>query len=200
MYKTHRKTRKSSLSRRRGSYGGASSNYSGDTQEERISNAVRRNYTPLINSILERNIEEVRRILDRGGNANQTDDTYRWCPFKWLEFVRLYGGRNGNRISDADYRNLVEVIHLAGGRECYDDYHVEEDSYNFSPVVTDIDEQLEQIRREAEEDPSYDDADYHTNTRNTSGGRRRRKTQKRSKSQKRNNKKRRTRKRKHSKK
>ena len=173
MYKRYKKTRRSS-SRKRGSYGGASSNYSGDTQEERISNTVRRNYTPLINAILERNVEEVRRILDRGGNANQTDDIYRWCPFKWLEFVRLYGGRNGVRISDTDYRTLVELIHLANGRECYDDYHVREDSYNFSPVVTDIDEQLEQIRREAEEDPSYDDAAYHANTRNTSGGRRRR--------------------------
>ena len=195
MYKRHIKTRKSSLLRQKKSYGGAS-----ETEQERIANAVRRNYTPLINAILERNTGEVRRILDRGGNANQTDDTYHWCPFKWLEFVRLYGGRNGDRISDNDYRNLVEVIHLAGGRECYDDYHVREDSYNFSPVVTDIDEQLEQIRREAEEDPSYDDAAYHANTRNTSGGRRRRKTQKRSKSQKRNNKKRRTRKRKHMKK
>ena len=195
MYKRHIKTRKSSLLRQKKSYGGAS-----ETEQERIANAVRRNYTPLINAILERNTGEVRRILDRGGNANQTDDTYHWCPFKWLEFVRLYGGRNGDRISDTDYRTLVEVIHLAGGRECYDDYHVREDSYNFSPVVTDIDEQLEQIRREAEEDPSYDDAAYHANTRNTSGGRRRRKTQKRSKSQKRNNKKRRTRKRKHMKK
>ena len=200
MYKRHKKTRKSSLSRRKRSYGGANIR---ESQEERIADAVRRNYTPLINAILERNIGEVRRILDRGGNANQPDDTFNWCPFKWLEFVLMYGGRNGDTISDTDYRTLVEVIHLAGGRECYDDYHVREDSYNFSPVVTDIDEQLEQIRREAREDPSYDDPDYYENvTNNTSGGRRRRKrkTQKRSKSQKRNNKKRRTRKRKHTKK
>jgi hypothetical protein len=199
MYKRDRKTKRSSLLRKKRSYGGDNVH---DTQEERISYAVRGNYTPLINAILEINTGEVRRILDRGGNASQPDDTYRWCPFKWLEFVRMYGGRNGDTISNTDYATLVEVIHRAGGQECYDDYHVRENSYNFSPVVTDIDEQLEQIRREAEEDPSYDDDDYHANTKNTSGGRRRRrrKTHKRSKSQKRNNKKRRTRKRKHSKK
>jgi hypothetical protein len=197
MYKRYKKTRKSSLSRRKRSYGGANVR---ESQEERIADVVRRNYTPLVNAILERHIEEVRRILDRGGNANQTDDTYRWCPFKWLEFVRNYGGRNGDTISRNDYTTLARLLRSAGGEECYDDNHVRADSYNFSPVVTDIDEQLEQLRREAEEDDSDDD--YHANTRNTSGGRRRRrrKTQKRSKSQKRNNKKRRTRKRKHSKK
>ena len=195
MYKIHKKTRKSLLFPRKGSYGGANVR---ETQEERIAYAVRRNYTPLINAILERNTGEVRRILDRGGNANQSDDTYHWCPFKWLEFVRMYGTRNGDTISNNDYATLVELLHRAGGRECYDDYHVREDSYNFSPVVTDIDEQLEQIRREAEED-DYDD-DHDTTRINTSGGRRKRKTQKRSRSQKRNNKKRRTRKRKHSKK
>jgi hypothetical protein len=192
MYKRHKKSRRSS-SRQKNVHGGANAP---ETQEERISDAVRRNYTPLINALLEINVGEVRRILDRGGNANQTDDTYRWCPFKWLEFVRLYGGRNGVRISDTDYRTLVEVIHVANGRECYDDYHVEEDSYNFSPVVTDIDEQLEQIRREAEEG-YYDDPDYYANTRNTSGGSRRRKTKKTRKSTRKTRK---TRKRKHSKK
>jgi len=195
MYKRDRKTRRSSLLRQKKSSGGANVP---DTQEERITYAVRRNYTPLINAILERNTGEVRRILDRGGNANQSDDTYRWCPFKWLEFVRMYGGRNGDTISNTDYATLVEMIHRAGGQECYDDYHVRENSYNFSPVVTDIDEQLEQIRRDAEEDNSDDD--YDTTRINMAGGRNRRKTQKRSKSKKRNNKKRRTRKRKHSKK
>jgi hypothetical protein len=195
MYKRHRKTRRSSLLRQKNSSGGANVP---ETQEERITNAVRRNYTPLINAILERNTGEVRRILDRGGNANQSDDTYHWCPYKWLDFVLMYGGRNGETISDTDYRTLVEMIHRAGGQECYDENHIRAYSYNFSPVVTDIDEQLEQLRREAEED-SYDD-DYDTNRTNTSGGRNRRKTQKYLKSQKRNNKKRRTRKRKHMKK
>lgn len=195
MYKRHKKTRKSSLSRRKRSYGGANVR---ETQEERIADAVRRNYTPLVNAILERHTEEVRRILDRGGNANQTDDTFNWCPFKWLEFVRIYGGRNGDTISRNDYATLAELLHSAGGEECYDEYHIHNDSYNFSPVVTDIDDQLEQLHRELEEDNSDDD--YQTSRINTSGGRRRRKTQKRSKSQKRNNKKRRTRKRKHSKK
>ena len=197
MYKRYKKTSRSSLSRRKGSYGGANVR---ESQEERIADAVRRNYTPLVNAILERHTEEVRRILDRGGNANQTDDTFNWCPFKWLEFIRKYGGRNGDTISHNDYTTLVTLLHSAGGEECYDDNHVRADSYNFSPVVTDIDEQIEQMRREEQEDPSYDDADYYANTRNTSGGRRMRKTQKRSKSQKRNNNKRRTRKRKHMKK
>ena len=192
MYKRYKKTSRSSLSRRKGSYGGANVR---ESQEERIADAVRRNYTPLVNAILERHTEEVRRILDRGGNANQTDDTFNWCPFKWLEFIRNYGGRNGDTISRNDYTTLVTLLHSAGGQECYDNNHVRADSYNFSPVVTDIDEQLEQIRRE-EEEGYYDDPDYYENVTNTSGGRRRRKrkTQKRSKSQKRNNKKRRTRK------
>lgn len=97
----------------------------------------------------------------------------------------MYGGRNGDTISHADYRSLVELLHRAGGEECYDENHTHADSYNFSPVITTIDEQLEQLRREAEEDRSYDDNDnYDTSRINTSGGRRRRKTRKTRKTRK----------------
>jgi hypothetical protein len=158
------------------------------------------NYTPLINAIIRGNIEEVRGLLETGADPNQRDNvrSFNWCPFKWIAFVNNYG----NIYNDEEYDEAVTLLRNHGARTCYDNNHVRENSYNFSPVVTDIDELLEEIRREYEEG-YYDDPDYYENvTNNTSGGRRRRKrkTQKRSKSQKRNNKKRRTRKRKHTKK
>jgi hypothetical protein len=70
-----------------------------------------------------------------------------------------------------DYELLVSILNQYGARSCYDDNHVRENSYNYSPVVTDIDEQLEQLRRDAEED----EEDNMQNTINTTGGRHRRK-------------------------
>jgi len=147
------------------------------TEQQRIRTALNGNYTPLINAIIRGNIEEVRRVLESGASPNQRDNepVLHWCPFKWLEFVRMYGNINGDIISNNDYASLVEIIHNAGGQECYDDYHVREDSYNFYPVITTVNEQLEQIRRDAEDiDPEYEDM-FVPNRRNTRGGIRRRK-------------------------
>jgi len=170
------------------------------TEADRINYALSGNYTSLINAIISENINEITRVLETGANANQRDTVYNWCPMKWVAFVYYYG----NNHDPNTYREMKLSLTNANppGRDCFDEHHIQADSYNFSPVVTDIDEQLEQLRREAEEEDYYSDDDLGENRINMSGGRRRRKrkTQKRSKSQKRNNKKRRTRKRKHMKK
>jgi|1048.fasta_scaffold06678_3 hypothetical protein len=142
------------------------------TENERINNALNGNYTPLINAIIRGNINEVRSVIQHGEVANQRDNTYNWCPLKWLDFVRFYG----NRYSNEDYEELIRLLVENGSTSCYDDYHIRENSYNFSPVVLDIDEALEKIRKESEEDKEEDD--YENNRTNTSGGRRRRKTRK----------------------
>jgi len=142
------------------------------TESERINEALNGNYTPLINAIIRGDINEVRNVIQHGEVANQTDSKYKWCPLKWLDFVRFYG----NRYSDEDYEELIRLLNDNGSRTCFDDYHIREDSYNFSPVVLDIDEALEKIRKESEEDE--EDDDYENNRINTSGGRRRRKTRK----------------------
>ena len=149
------------------------------TESERITEALNGSYTPLINAIIRGNINEVRNVIQPGEVANQRDNTYNWCPLKWLDFVRSYG----NRYSDEDYEDLIRLLVENGSRSCFDDYHIREDSYNFSPVVLDIDEALEKIRKESEEDE--EDGDHYENNRtNTSGGRRRRKTRKSMKTRK----------------
>jgi len=149
------------------------------TENERINEALNGNYTPLINAIIRGDINQVRSVLRPGEVANQRDNTYNWCPFKWLEFVRNYG----NRYSREDYEDLIRLLHENGSRPCYDDYHIREDSYNFSPVVLDIDEALEKIRKESEEDEEDNDH-YENNRTNTTGGRRRRKMRKSMKTRK----------------
>ena len=141
------------------------------TENERINEALNGNYTPLINAIIRGDINQVRNVLRPGEVANQRDNTYNWCPFKWLEFVRNYG----NRYSREDYEDLIRLLHENGSRSCFDDYHIREDSYNFSPVILDIDEQLERIRREAEEN---DDGVNTPKRINMAGGRRRKKSRK----------------------
>lgn len=146
------------------------------TENERINEALNGNYTPLINAIIRGDINQIRNVIQRGEVANQRDNTYNWCPLKWAEFVRFYGNRYGRE----EYEDLIRLLVENGSRPCYDDYHIEEDSYNFSPVVLDIDEQLERIRREAEDE---EDEGVNTPNRiNMAGGRRRRKTRKSMKS------------------
>lgn len=149
--------------------------YSGgsiSTEADRITYAMDGNYTPLINAINRGNIEEVRRLLETGANPNQRDNVrgFNWCPFKWAAFARRYGGG----LDGEDYDELVSILHEHGATTCYDANHVRENSYNYSPVITDIDEELEQLRRDAEED----EEDNIQNTRNTTGGTRRRKNKK----------------------
>ena len=148
------------------------------TENERINEALNGNYTPLINAIIRGDINQIRNVLRPGELANQRDNTYNWCPLKWVDFVRFYGNRYNTR---EEYEELIRLLVENGSRSCFDDYHIEEDSYNFSPVVLDIDEALEKIRKESEEDEA-DHEHYENNRTNTSGGRRRRKTRKSMKS------------------
>jgi hypothetical protein len=142
------------------------------TENERINEALNGNYTPLINAIIRGDINQIRNVLRPGEVANQRDNKYNWCPLKWIEFIRFYG----NRYSREEYEDLIRLLLENGSRTCFDDYHIEEDSYNFSPVVLDIDEQLERIRREAEEEE--DDGVNTPNRINMAGGKRRKKTRK----------------------
>uniref|UniRef100_A0A6C0D9X5 Uncharacterized protein n=1 Tax=viral metagenome TaxID=1070528 RepID=A0A6C0D9X5_9ZZZZ len=149
------------------------------TENERINEALNGNYTPLINAIIRGDINQIRNVLRPGEVANQRDNTYNWCPFKWLEFVRVYG----NRYSGEDYVDLIRLLDQNGSRSCFDDYHIREDSYNFSPVVLDIDEQLERIRRENEEEE--EDERLNTPNRiNMARGRRRKKSRRSKKARK----------------
>jgi len=142
------------------------------TEQERINSALTGNYTPLINAIISGNTAEIRRVLQSGADANQRDNIYNWCPLKWVDFVHFYG----NLYNDGGYEELIRLFIQNGARACFDDYHIQEDSYNFSPVILDIDEQLERIRREAEEEE--EDEEVIPNRINMAGGRRRKKSRK----------------------
>jgi len=148
------------------------------TEADRINYALSGNYTSLINAIIGQNINEVIRVLQTGADANQRDSVYNWCPMKWASFVFYYGDNHDPNIHMAIIRSLFNAN--PPGRNCFDDYHIEENSYNFSPVILDIDEQLERIRRENED---IDD-DNRENRRNMAGGKRRRKSRKSKKSNK----------------
>jgi len=145
------------------------------TEEDRINDALSGNYTPLINAIIREDINEVINLLQNGANANQRDTRYNWCPLKWATFIYYYG--NNHDVNT--YREIMRVLTNANppGRNCFDDYHIEEDSYNFSPVILDIDEQLERIRRENEENEE-DEEENTPNRINMAGGRRKKKSRK----------------------
>jgi hypothetical protein len=147
------------------------------TEEQRINSALNGDYTPLINAIIIGNIPEIRRLIETGTDANQRDgiEGFNWCPLKWLAFAYDYNNVYNN---DEDYEELMRFLLERGARSCYDDYHIREDSYNFYPVITTINEQLEQIRRDAEDiDSDYEDIIL-PNRRNQAGGTRKRKTRK----------------------
>lgn len=146
------------------------------TEADRIDYALSGNYTSLINAIISEDNDEITRVLQSGANANQRDTVYNWCPMKWVAFVYYYG----NNHDPNTYREMKRSLTNANppGRDCFDDYHIEADSYNFSPVVLDIDEQLERIRREDEH------LDNIPGRINTAGGKRRRNSRKSKKSDK----------------
>ena len=148
-----------------------------EEQEQRIHSALNGDYTPLINAIIRGNIPEIRRLIESGTDANQRDgiEGFNWCPFKWLAFAYDYNNVYNN---DEDYEELMRFLLERGARSCYDDYHIREDSYNFYPVITTINEELEQILRDAEDiDPEYEDSIFQ-NRKNTRGGTRKQKTRK----------------------
>jgi hypothetical protein len=157
------------------------------TEADRINYALSGNYTSLINAIISEDNDEIIRVLQTGANANQRDTVYNWCPMKWVAFVYYYG----NNHNPNTYREIKRSLTNANprGRDCFDDYHIESDSYNFSPVVLDIDEQLERIR-----------SDDIPNRGNTTGGKRRRNSRKSKKSHKKAKRRSSTKRRKHMKK
>jgi len=148
------------------------------TEEQRIRAALDGNYTPLINAIIRGDIPEIRRLLESGTDPNQCDEVegYNWCPLKWAAFAYHY---NNVYNDDEEYQQLMRfLIFERGARTCFDDYHIRENDYNFYPVITTINEQLEQILRDAEDiDSDYEDMNL-PNRRNQAGGTRRRKARK----------------------
>ena len=145
------------------------------TEEQRINSALNGHYTPLINAIIIGNIPEIRRLIETGTDANQRDgiEGFNWCPLKWLAFAYDYNNVYNN---DEDYEELMRFLLERGARSCYDPYHIREDSYNFYPVITTINEELERIRRDAEE--AEEEANIIPNRRNMAGGTRKRKARK----------------------
>jgi hypothetical protein len=130
------------------------------TEQTRINDALRGNYTPLINAIISQNVPLVGNILENGAD--------RWCPLKWAAFVFHH-----NNVHDpAVYRDITLLLLRKGSRECFDENHIHENSYNFSPARTDMDEFLERrrTRRENEMNNRF--------KKDTSGGTRKRKVAK----------------------
>ena len=116
------------------------------TEQTRINDALAGNYTPLINAIIAQRVASVESILENGADPNERDNTYRWCPLKWAAFVFHH-----NNVHDvAVYRDIKVLLLRNGSHECYDENHIRENSYNFSPVRTDMDALLERRRVQRE--------------------------------------------------
>ena len=151
------------------------------TEQQRINSALNGalngDYTPLINAIIIGNIPEIRRLIETGTDANQRDgiEGFNWCPLKWLAFAYDYNNVYNN---DEDYEELMRFLLERGARSCYDPYHIRLDSYNFYPVITTINEELERIRRDDEEEAAEAEEAYIQNRRNMAGGTRKRKARK----------------------
>jgi hypothetical protein len=103
------------------------------TKEERIQNALTGDYTPLINAIIENNLNTVNRLLINGADVNQPDNVYKWCPLKWAAFVFLY-----NHNHHIEYTKMLMALNNKFPRPCNDDDSPNLDMprrYNFDPVI-----------------------------------------------------------------
>jgi hypothetical protein len=153
---------------------------------ERVEEALKGSYTPLINAIIAKNPDKVKELLNAGADPNEKDSTYLWLPTKWAAFVYKYGIDKTNGDTDYDDReNLGEIDKLldksGAENEPYNSL-LREDDYNFSPIVTEDD---------------YEEAQLISDVNNPEGGRRilkSKKTKKKRKTKKRKTKKSKTKK------
>jgi hypothetical protein len=110
---------------------------------ERVKEALKGSYTPLINAIVDKNPDKVKELLNAGADPNEKDSTYHWLPTKWVAFVYKYGIDKTNGDTDYDDREnlgaIDKLLDKAGAENEPYNSLLREDDYNYSPIVTEDD-------------------------------------------------------------
>ena len=117
-----------------------------DNERERIRDVLDGTYTPLIDAIIHQDIDAIKDLLENGADPNETDSELHWCPLKWADFVYTC-----NKGSHDTLSIIVEALYNSGAKECFDNT-LRDGTYNFSPIILEVDEKKEQLLREIEEE------------------------------------------------
>jgi hypothetical protein len=99
-------------------------------------------YTPLIIAIKNRDVGTVRQLLDNGTSANEKDEQERWSPMKWATYVYKHSPGHADADNQARMYQIIELLYNAGAVNDFDS-RLREDSYDFSPLIKEEEEDVE---------------------------------------------------------
>ena len=95
-------------------------------------------YTPLIKAIKNRDVDEVRRLLeDEHVNPNEKDWNEKWNPMKWATYVYQYSLDRNEPDNSMRMQEIVSLLARHGARNDFDSL-TSEDSYDFSPLINEL--------------------------------------------------------------
>jgi hypothetical protein len=153
------------------------------TVQSRIHYALHREYTPLIDAILDNDPEEVQELLNNGADPNERDTTYQWSPVKWAVFVYAFGVSDLGEAMYYERQSIQAIIGLLenAGALNIPNEQIQLDTYNFEPVVFNGEITFQQ---DHDDDNDEIEDENNDNSRNTSGGKRRKNSRKSKKSHK----------------
>jgi len=155
------------------------------TVQSRITDALHREYTLLINAIIDNDPEEVQQLLNNGSDPNETDTTYQWSPVKWAVFVYAFGVSD---IGEARYYERQSIEQIIGflenaGALNIPNERIELNRYSFEPIVFNGEIQFQQNEEDYSDDENENEDENNYSSR-TSGGRSVKKSRKNRKSKK----------------
>ena len=102
--------------------------------QNRIYTALTSKHSPLIAAIIEVDVDQVKYYINNGVNVNETcKQDYNWLPMKWTTFVYEYGK---GRINKEKIYEIVQILVDANAKNGFDS-EIDQDCYNFAPVITD---------------------------------------------------------------
>lgn len=105
------------------------------------------NFTPLINAIIKRDIDTVRKLLEEGADPNEPDKLYNWCPLKWVDspvdsvlsepYPEPHSGTPVKYYSKDIHGPLRELLKNKGAKDCYNMEEGDKGPYQFSELYND---------------------------------------------------------------
>jgi len=102
--------------------------------QNRIYTALTSKHSPLISAIIEVDVDQVKQYINSGVNVNETcKQDYNWLPMKWTTFVYKYGKGS---INEEKIYDIIKILLDANANTDYDS-KIDEDCYNFAPIIPD---------------------------------------------------------------